>query len=359
MSDKISCTTLDHHALEKQTSPINNGMRQDYFTRFAEQLFVLHSQDADSTNWSDVGDWLADAPKYAPDEAMTVWTELMCSAIAHGTNESENDPQLVASLGGYLDRLLTFAGGDFAAITVLPAFESLMRWTKPSSEGLHPSIEELIKSGWSPVPLMRHIDSNRDTVLEANRTIKQYSVPMDDTGAGGFYKLIQQVISREQWVPDFNTAYGLLFEDYFLSDMVNIEDDSRFIRNVLRAAPAALDKGLAFAYRQVYLTETHLNAFFPMVMDTVDPKYLLDSLVALIVDEPDKVKGKTMPLLNKHHPELAQLVSIHCSLFPDATSGATYAELLVEPYLRMLGLKSAAMHETVNPLVFDDTDCAT
>lgn len=333
-------------------------MRQDYFTRFAKQLLAMQLQDLDSTEWSDVGDWLADAPQNAPSSAMAVWTELMCSAIANGTNKSENDPQLVASLGGYLDRLLTVSGSDFAEITVLPAFESLMRWARRSSEGLnHPSIEELIKSGWSPLPFMRHIEENRRTILDANLVKQKYPVPLDVTGAGGFYTLIQQVIARGQWTPEFSPHYGLLFENYFISEVDNADNEIRFICNVLLAAPSALDKGLRFAGRQDFLREAHLNAFFPMKLEAVNPELFLDSLVAFVVDEPYAVRGKTMPLLKQHHPDLAYMIELHCALFPDAEPLNTYAGVLVEPYLRMLAPNKAILDD-VDPAIFGDLACS-
>ena len=180
---------------------------------------------------------------------------------------------------------------------------------------------------------------------------------MCDTSAGAFYPLVQQMIMRDTWVPPSNPAYGLLFEHYSISDIFDTKKDTRFIRIVLHAAPSALDKGLCFARQQVFLREVHLNTFFPMKLETVNPESLLDSLIALIVDEPDEVKGETMPLLEKYHPELAQLISMHLSIFPDAEPGATYAALLVEPYLRIVNIQRTIVHETVDPSVFDNTDC--
>lgn len=330
-------------------------MRQDYFTRFAKQLLAMQLQDADSTEWNDVDDWLADAPQHAPSSAMAVWTELICSAIVHDNKASENDPQLVASLRGYFDRLLTLSGSVFAEITILPAFVSLMRWTKPSSEGLYSLIDALIKSGWSPVPLMRHIDDNREAILEANLA-RNYPVPMADTGAGGFYTLIQEVIASDQWIPDFSPHYGLLFENYFIAD-TDIDKAIKFICNVLLAAPSALDKGLRFAGRQDFFREEHLNAFFPMKLEAVNPESFLDSLVALVVDEPYAVRGKTMPLLKQHHPDLAYMIELHCALFPDSEPLNTYAGVLVEPYLRMLAPNKAILDD-VDPAIFRDLDCS-
>ena len=151
---------------------------------------------------------------------------------------------------------------------------------------------------------------------------------------------------RDTWVPPSNPAYGLLFEHYSISDIFDTKKDTRFIRNVLLAALSALDKGLCFARQQVFLREMHLHAFFPMVLDTVNPESLLDSLIALIVDEPDEVKGKTVPLLKEYHPELAQLVSMHLSIFPNAEPGATYAALLVEPYLRIVDIQRRIVHDS-------------
>ena len=102
-------------------------MRQNYFTRFAQQLLAMHSQDAYSIESSDVDDWLADVPQHAPEDAMVAWTELLCLATARGTRESMDNSQLIDSLGGYFDRLLIFSGSDLADITTLPTFASLMR----------------------------------------------------------------------------------------------------------------------------------------------------------------------------------------------------------------------------------------
>lgn len=334
------------------------AMRQDYFIRFGQQLLAMHAQDADSIAWSDVHDWLADAPKNVSSHNMELWTDWMGLAIANGTRTSINDPQLVACLGDYLDRLLTIPGSKLAEITTLKTFESLMRWITPSSDGPHPSMGELVASGWSPAPLMQHIEDNRDAILRAELKKYYYPIRMRDTGAGEFYRLVHQVVTRDTWVPEKNPNYGLLFEHYSISDIADTEDDARFIRNVLLAAPGALGQGLHFARLQEFFKTEHLDTFFPMVLSSVDYECFLDSLVALVVDEPEGIKGKTMPLLNKHHPELAQLLAMHLSIFPDAKPGCTYAELLVEPYLRMLGPKNSAVHEAVNLSVFDSTDCS-
>ena len=123
-------------------------------------------------------------------------------------------------------------------------------------------------------------------------------------------------------------------------------------RGILEAAPSGLYKALWFARRQAFFREEHLQALFPLPLGHGNDAYMLDSLVGLVVAEPTKIKGMVMPLLSAHHPELAQLFSLHLSLFPDASPGQTYAQALVEPYQRLRGTVSHSF-DSIEASVFE------
>lgn len=327
-------------------------MRLDYFTRFGEQLFSAHVEDPTYTEWDDVNAWLLDAGENAPNSAIAVWTELLRAGIAEATSGEVNK---MPALRDYFDSLVEFPSAAFVAATTMPAFESLMRAIQQSPDAAHPVVDALVKSGWSPAPLLRRIEGERDAILAANRTQKGYSVPLEDTGATGICRMLYPFFCDDKWTPEPNPAYALLFETYVIATNLHLGPDSRFIRNVLQAAPDALYKGLWFARRQEYLEEEHLRALFPMALSSTNAEYALDSLVALLVDEPKAVVGKTMPLLRQYHPELAEMMSMHLSLFPDASAGKTYAEVLTAPYLRLLNSELAPAQEAVDLAVFEES----
>lgn len=329
-------------------------MRLDYYTRFAENLFCNHVENPDNTEWRDVLSWLEDAPENAPDSVMLLWTELLLIVLNDNTNFNTTYPEFVSCVTGYFDRVAALPATDFVKTTAFDAFESLMREFHPTADGAHPCTKALVDSGWNPIKFLDTIAANETSVLAANRTKRGYNVPLSDTGAGGFIRTLHPLFWTGEWKPEPNPTYALLFETYVISQAFNAEPDSQFIRNVLDASPGQAYKALWCVRRQEYVEETHLKALFPLPLIQENAQYMLAELMELLVDEPKAAKGKTMPLVKEHHPELASLLEMHCSLFSDATPGKTYSDFLVEPYLRMIGSAPDVKVEMVDISIFED-----
>lgn len=312
--------------------------RLDYYTRFAENLFAAHVGNPDHTEWRDVLSWLEDAPEHAPDSVMLLWTELLFVVLNDNTNFNTSDPEFVKSVAGYFDRVAKLPAMDFVKNTSSNAFASVMHALRPTVDGAHPCIKALVDSGWTPVHFLETIAVNETDILAANRIKKSYPIPLSDTGAGGFIRTLHPLFWTGGWTPKPNPAYALLFETYVISQPFNAEPDSRFIRNVLNAAPEEAYKALWCIRCQEYVEEVHLKALFPLPMRVENAQYMLAALLELVVDEPKAAKGKTLPLIKEYHPELASMIELHCSLFSDARPGSTYSDFLLEPYLRMIGI---------------------
>lgn len=330
------------------------AVKTDYFTRFAEQLCILHEQDPDNTSWAEVSAWLQEAPSHASDSAMPIWTNMMKLAVVHENRQMHVDPAIVEALGQYLDRVAALTPEHLAKTLGLPMFQSLADWMKPAGTREHSFVEALAGSGWQPAALLRSLDDNRDTIVRMSNAARGYPRPFDETGAGLLFRHIGGLFCSGSWTPTPDPVYEVLFEAYIVSSDGFKAHDCTFIRGMLEAAPSGLYKALWFARRQEFFRPEHLHMLFPLPLGHGNDAYMLESLVDLVVDEPPQIKGMVMPLLAKYHPELSQLVALHLSLFPDARPGQTHAQTLLEPYQRLRGLGSGnAQAEPIDASVFE------
>lgn len=334
--------------------------KMNYYVKFGEQMLTFHQENSHWTEWSDLVAWLADAPTNAPKNAILTWTGLMQASIDQYSELEAKAPETMANLQHYLDYLPTLNADEMVQLMTALEFKQCMdalggTKTKPPCD----TFVALLQSGWSPAPLLSHMLFALPRVLAIQETKQGYPEHMESSTMGTLVKAIQSMMlnkvwQQKVWTPEAHPVYTVLYDTFVVAEVGGTEKEVSFIRRLSKVALHGAPDALAWASLQEYIRPVHFEALLPLALEKGRAPELLENTLSLVLNEPDHLKGKTLGLMAKHHPEFASLISMHCSLFPESTPMNTNWEVSLPGYMALLGEAGPAPYESLDHTVFEE-----
>lgn len=290
--------------------------------------------------------WLDDAQSMAGTNDMKRWGHLLRCLLNtyHLHDEPNNGTTDAQRLTAYLDAMAGLApehwgvpnpdsGGTGPRSTpyetcrhVLKALDS-----KGFYQGRHLLVQAL-NSGWNP-----------DAVLNKLTHMAQYHAPQEGIlwqhqARGVLLLSLWSTLRETSWRPADTAAYGDMWD--ICSIDASMADSANAVL-LARSVPSQSARMLDALLNSTNIDGGAIQSFFPLRLDFCDPLECIKPLVGLLVEGGlDDLSYKALEVakqLRMHHPELASLLHMHLTLFPEITESNTLAELVVPGFNALYG----------------------
>lgn len=280
--------------------------------------------------------WLDDAPVHAQPEDMVCWGKLMLSLVdvlrGHG-NPVMADSKDAQRLGVYLH-----------AMAKLPA----QHWDPPSSNLVSTTNTEspyetfrqmmialgpkkvnhgdalfrqlLLSNTWQPDDLLQTLEGLCLKPLPA----------WHDTAQSLLFQALLPRMQDTAWRPADTDLYGSMWATCRIDES---PEDPQCAVLLAKSTPSQTGRMLRALLHSNRIAPEAIAPFFPLQVSTCDALSILDPLIGLLTEggrEDLTYKAKIVAEeLERHHPQLSNLLQMHLTLFPEVEEYRTLATLLV------------------------------
>lgn len=289
--------------------------------------------------------WLDDAGELAQPQDMQRWGHLLlCLLNAHHLHDVPTsgitDAQRLVS---YLNAMATLEPQHWGVLAwdsnyspkasthdtcrhVIKAIDA-----KGFHEG-HRVFKEALDSGWQPEPLL-------DKLTEIAKYHGQHEGPAWRKQAHGALLLaLWNMLGDTTWRPADTVQYGGMWDICSIGSSIA---DSTHAVVLSKSAPSQSAQMLESLLTSTNIDGCAIEAFFPLRLESCDALECIKPLVGLLIegglDDPSYKAIEVTKQLQRHNPELASLLHMHLTLFPEVTESNTLAELVVPGFNALYG----------------------
>lgn len=359
------------------------GLDSDMFKACGHVLFssLLKAEQNGTLTpalWVPIRSWLQEAARQRPVGSL-VWGQLCAALMAEhrpiAQNEFfESDGHAVAE---YLATMSGVSQSEFMApgsrVSVVEIHTTRRYFTRPVLDGLkqtlialedggmgvgrpQPMLEWLFeKRKWNPEPLLSRLDF---LIPEQHQHLVEkigHAGMTAETPHAKLLVLLCKAVVLTNWRPRDEDVFGGMWGNTFSLRLPHQKLTELFV-NLRAAMPSQTPRGLATLVDTIGLPERSVDAFFPLPLDKCEPIALLDAIVS-IMGMTRTASPELQPSLqysryfetrlSEHHPELAQLLNMHFTLFPESGSECTNVHVLVPALEAMLSRKAVSPTDTL------------
>lgn len=346
---------------------------------FAEHGLYLVAKTAnpklDDDDLRFVRQWLDDAPSMAQSSdmpTMAAWGMLMGRLASHSPDATPTHSTSADALRllAYLNTMAEMPledwwasgveeteydeDGDEFEHTPKPVYDAFLGvWNRLAEPKLNHHTHALLhhlatKTEWTPDITMKRLHQTYGRQIEYASVGPRGLATIRDTAKGSFLQALRPLLLDTPWRPRNPDVYGNMWaiHDYAAGPAWDLATrEKAFAKTLLAALPSETDKALRGLLNSSQATQHHVDVFFPLRLRTCAVEETLDALIELV----NKRKGKGTdselhPVavemkvqLKKYHPDIASMLDVHATMFPEATAGNTFSSTLLHGFKTLLG----------------------
>lgn len=361
-------------------APVPQRLSDSDFVQQEKLWLALADQgDTDPIDVDALRIWLDQAPGRLEQTSLAAWTSLGTVLVWRTQDETTAHPEDVRLSRAVLDHALTvpihvwmaegpplvektvnpdyvpnMEDGDEDDGPARPAYDALRSFLGTLSfadAGQGPSsiFMGILASGWEPAPLLHHLDHARE--IQA-LYVENENSPKTSTAQAFLIEAALSAMGTSAWRPSQHTAWSMLWNEnvhaYYQPDEGAYGPRIRSGEQ-RRAAAAALETFPQYAGMALnaYLTwpklRRSMNAadMFPFPFEHSCDANTLETWVRCWQNrDNNSIGAKTAcHLLEQHHPQIAHLLDMHCSLYTTAHDARRNATNIMESFQHLVGGK--------------------